>query len=96
MSTYCNIKKWLMRITFLLIAINIAVSGKGQIDTENVLLLGRNAVYFDDYLTAIHYFNQAIEAKPYLTNKDTRIKNTVIIILEVVPVLISFQSPCYV
>ena len=56
-----------MRTIFLLFAIHIAVSSKGQIDTENVLLLGRNAIYFDDYLTAIHNFNQAIEAKPYLS-----------------------------
>lgn len=38
-----------------------------QIDTERVIQLGRNALYFDDYLTAIRYFNQAIEAKPYLS-----------------------------
>ena len=37
-----------------------------QIDSERVLWLGRNALYFDDYLTAIRYFNQVIEAKPFL------------------------------
>lgn len=37
-----------------------------QIDTDNVLLMGRSAIGADDYLTAIHYFNQVIEAKPFL------------------------------
>ncbi|MCH5216689.1 MAG: tetratricopeptide repeat protein [Muribaculaceae bacterium] len=30
------------------------------------MIIGRNALYFDDYLLAIQYFNQAIRAKPYL------------------------------
>lgn len=30
------------------------------------MLLGRSALYYDDYITAIHYFSTAIEAKPYL------------------------------
>lgn len=28
--------------------------------------MGRSALYYDDYTTAIHYFNAAISAKPYL------------------------------
>ena len=39
---------------------------KAQIDTETVTLMGRNALSVDDYLTAIRYFNQVIEAKPFL------------------------------
>jgi len=39
----------------------------GQVDAEMVTLMGRNAMSVDDYLTAIRYFNQAIEAKPYLS-----------------------------
>lgn len=35
-----------------------------QIDAETVTNMGRNALSVDDYLTAIHYFNQAIESKP--------------------------------
>lgn len=31
-----------------------------------VTYMGRNALSVDDYLTAIHYFNQAIESKPFL------------------------------
>lgn len=39
---------------------------KAQINTDNVLLMGRSAIGADDYLTAIHYFNQVIQAKPFL------------------------------
>ena len=35
-----------------------------QINTEQVLNIGRNALYFDDYILAIQYFNQVIAQKP--------------------------------
>ncbi len=38
-----------------------------QVDAEMVTIMGRNALSVDDYLTAIHYFNQAIESKPFLS-----------------------------
>lgn len=37
-----------------------------QINTEEVTFMGRAAIGADDYLTAIRYFNQVIEAKPFL------------------------------
>ena len=37
-----------------------------QINTEQVVNIGRNALYFEDYVLAIQYFNQAIKAKPFL------------------------------
>ena len=37
-----------------------------QINTEQVVNIGRNALYFEDYILAIQYFNQAIKAKPFL------------------------------
>jgi len=37
-----------------------------QINTDRVITIGRNALYFEDYVLAIQYFNQAIKAKPYL------------------------------
>jgi tetratricopeptide (TPR) repeat protein len=37
-----------------------------QVNTDRVINIGRNAYYFEDYLMAIQYFNQAIQAKPYL------------------------------
>lgn len=39
---------------------------EAQIDADRVVNIGRNALYFDDYVVAIQYFNQAIATKPYL------------------------------
>ena len=41
---------------------------RAQINTERLLDIGRNAIYFEDYVVSIGYFNQVIEAKPYLTD----------------------------
>ncbi|MDE6827035.1 MAG: tetratricopeptide repeat protein [Paramuribaculum sp.] len=38
----------------------------GQINVDQVVRVGRNAMYFEDYVLSIQYFNQAIDAKPYL------------------------------
>ena len=40
--------------------------GTAQINAEQVLRVGQNSLYFEDYMLAIQYFNQAINAKPYL------------------------------
>lgn len=37
-----------------------------QINTDQVMQVGRNALYFEDYMLSIQYFNQVIAAKPYL------------------------------
>lgn len=42
------------------------LSSKAQINADQVVNIGRNALYFEDYMVAIQYFNQAIKAKPYL------------------------------
>lgn len=55
--------QWIL--SFLLLCL-LPLSGRAQVDAEAVTLMGRNALSVDDYLTAIRYFNQAIEAKPYL------------------------------
>lgn len=39
---------------------------QSQIDTDRMTIIGRNALYFEDYVLAIQYFNQIIRAKPYL------------------------------
>ena len=40
----------------------------GAVNTDRVMLIGRNALYFEDYVLAIQYFNQVISAKPYLAD----------------------------
>lgn len=39
---------------------------KAQVDAEQVMNIGRNVLSMDDYMLSIQYFNQAINAKPYL------------------------------
>lgn len=41
-------------------------SSDAQVNTDQVMRVGQNALYFEDYLLSIQYFNQAIQAKPYL------------------------------
>lgn len=58
-------------ITYLYIAVFSSViltpfRVSAQINAEQVTRIGQNALYFDDYLLSIQYFNQAISAKPYL------------------------------
>ena len=37
-----------------------------QLNTERILAIGRNALFFNDYVLSIQYFNQIIKIKPYL------------------------------
>jgi len=39
---------------------------QAQINTDRVMTIARNALYFEDYVLSIQYFNQIISAKPYL------------------------------
>ena len=39
---------------------------KAQVNTDHMMKVGRNALYFNDYVLSIQYFNQVISAKPYL------------------------------
>ena len=43
-----------------------AMSAVAQYNTERVTDIGRNALYFEDYILAIQHFNQVITVKPYL------------------------------
>lgn len=61
----------MLRIKEIVVALIVVLTGtsmplRAQINAEQVTRIGRNALYFDDYLLAIQYFNQAIQAKPYL------------------------------
>ncbi|MFY1611866.1 tetratricopeptide repeat protein [Macellibacteroides fermentans] len=52
-------------ILFLLIQL-CSLSLVAQINTDRVLAIGRNALYFEDYVLSIQYFNQVIRSKPWL------------------------------
>ena len=64
---YRNIR---LIICLILSALNIgiSVSTHAQINAEQVMNIGRNVLSMDDYMLAIQYFNQAIKAKPYLSD----------------------------
>lgn len=51
-------------MTFLVMLL-IGAAMQAQVNTEQVLRIGQNALYFEDYMLSIQYFNQAIQAKPY-------------------------------
>lgn len=60
-----NLKRTVALVVF---CAYIAMSniGYSQINTDQVLNIGKNAMYFEDYILSIQYFNQVISAKPYL------------------------------
>ena len=53
-------------LLLLLAFLTAAPFAQAQINTDQVVNIGRNALYFEDYVLAIQYFNQAIKAKPFL------------------------------
>ncbi len=55
-------KKYLIALIITI----ISFPSIAQIDTDRVMIIGRNALYFEDYVLAIQYFNQVVTAKPYL------------------------------
>lgn len=42
------------------------VFAMAQWNTDRILTIGQNALYFEDYVLSIQYFNQVIKIKPYL------------------------------
>jgi len=56
----------LTRHIFTALAVVISFAASAQVNTEQVMRIGQNALYFEDYMLSIQYFNQAIQAKPYL------------------------------
>jgi len=58
----------ILRCTILFVALFLIRNGVAfaQINTDQVMNIGRNALYFEDYILSIQYFNQVIAQKPYL------------------------------
>ena len=44
----------------------MSLSLNAQLNTDRLTSIGRNALYFEDYVLSIQYFNQVIKVKPYL------------------------------
>jgi len=54
------------RLCVLCLLCALCSSARAQINTQRMMDVGRNAIYFDDYVLSIQYFNLVINAKPYL------------------------------
>ena len=54
------------RILLFPLLLCLALLSKAQVNTEHMMRVGRNALYFSDYVLSIQYFNQVVNAKPYL------------------------------
>ena len=44
----------------------VLIPCSAQLNTDRITAIGRNALYFEDYVLSIQYFNQVIKLKPYL------------------------------
>ena len=54
------------KVNFILICLLCQVVAMAQWNTERIMAIGENALYFEDYVLSIQYFNQVIKIKPYL------------------------------
>ena len=52
------------RIIYLLILAPVICFA--QFNTDRLVMIGRSALYYEDYVLSIQYFNQAISQKPWL------------------------------
>ena len=52
------------KLLFLLLL--VPMTSWAQFNTDRLVMIGRSALYYEDYVLSIQYFNQAITAKPYL------------------------------
>ena len=54
------------RLIFLPLFLCLLSVSNAQVNTNHMMKVGRNALYFSDYVLSIQYFNQVVNAKPYL------------------------------
>lgn len=53
-------------VIMLLCVWGLIPKAQAQLNTDRITTIGRNALYFEDYVLSIQYFNQVIKLKPYL------------------------------
>lgn len=51
---------------FIIFILLSAFSSQAQIDVQRVMTIGRNALYFNDFVVSIGYFNQVIGSRPWM------------------------------
>lgn len=65
-SVIMNNYRYVRQILSFFFCLCFPLAGISQLNTDRMLSIGKNALYFEDYLLSIQYFNQVIKAKPYL------------------------------
>ncbi len=55
-----------LHIFILLLALTAPGRARAQVNTEQVMRIGQNALYYEDYMLSIQFFNQAITSRPDL------------------------------
>ena len=61
-----NLAVYIRNVAVALTVLAAWLGVDAQINTDQVLRVGQNALYFEDYMLSIQYFNRVIQAKPYL------------------------------
>ena len=56
----------ILRLVLSMTFVASTLGSLAQINTDQVMRIGRNTLYFEDYLLSIQYFNQVISVKPHL------------------------------
>lgn len=55
------------KLLIILLGCCVSIIASAQLNTDRITAIRRNALYFDDYVLSIQYFNQVIKLKPYLS-----------------------------
>lgn len=55
-------------ILTLIAVVTTSICCLAQLNTNRIMQIGRNALYFEDYVLSIQYFNRVINVKPYLAD----------------------------
>ena len=59
----------LRKIVFFITLLFLPLVGWAQFNTDRLVTIGRSALYYEDYVLSIQYFNRAIAAKPCATER---------------------------
>ena len=56
----------MLRRTIIVILALLPLTLSAQFNVDRLIMSGRSALYYEDYLLAIQHFNRAISSKPYI------------------------------
>lgn len=62
----CMVTKMRRLLLCCIALLALAGPSAAQIDVDHVISIGRNALYFNDYVVSISYFNRVVDARPWM------------------------------